>query len=224
METAEDIIAEIARRGRSEDRAGMAKFGINVDHAHGVSVRQIRELAKPFKRRHDLACALWASGVHEARIMASIIDDPTQITRDQLEMRVAELDSWDTTDGFAGDLVANTPFAWAMIEPWAHDEREFVRRAGFALLARLAVRDKTAADDKFANKLDLIRAYAADDRNFVKKAVNWALRQIGKRNRALNSHTVALANELIAMDSKAARWTGRDALRELTSEKVQSRL
>lgn len=224
MTTAEEVIAELRRRGRAADRASKARFAINVERALGVSVPELRRMARPLKRRHDLACGLWASGIHEARLLASFIDDPDAVSAAELDARAGDLDSWDVTDGFAGDLVARTPHAWAKVEPWAEDEREFVRRAGFALLAQLAVHDKAADDDAFIARLPLIRAHADDERNFVKKAVNWALRQIGKRNATLNALAVAEAEAMIAATSRAARWIGRDARRELTSEKVRSRL
>jgi 3-methyladenine DNA glycosylase AlkD len=167
---------------------------------------------------------LWESGVHEARILASIVDDPSQVTEAQMERWVREFDSWDVCDQVTGNLFDKTPFAYRKAAEWSRREEEFVKRAGFAVMAALAVQDKQASDEALTAFLPLIREQAHDERNFVKKAVNWALRNIGKRNITLNARAIALADELSRSESRAARWIGSDAYRELTSEKVRQRL
>ena len=220
--TVEQILAELKSRGSETNRAGMGRFGINVDNAFGVSVKELREIAKPVRRDHALAIDLWNTGLHEARLLATIIADVGQFTEPQIARWLSELDSWDVTDGFCGVLTKH-PKAWAYAKAWADRDEEFVKRAAFALMARLAVHDKTALDQTFLDVLPLIVRGSTDERNFVKKAVNWALRQIGKRNQSLNLAAIAVAEELADSKSRAARWIANDALRELTNEKVQAR-
>ena len=202
----------------------MARYSINTERAYGVSVRRLREIAKSVGRSHETAQQLWETGMHEARILASLVDEPVKVTPESMEAQVREFDSWDLCDGFCNNLFRKTPFAHAKVQEWAAREETFVRRAGFALMANLAVHDKRAADSLFEGYLKLIENAAADERNFVKKAVNWALRQIGKRSPELNEAAVACAERLATQESKAARWIAKDALRELTSEKVQAQL
>ena len=213
---AEAILAELRSLGSEKNRAGMARFGINTEKAFGVSMAAMRHLARKYKRRHDLAAGLWATGFHEARILAALIDDPKLVTRKQMDAWAAEFNSWDLCDQACMKLFAKTPYAAEKIAKWAKDKREFVRRAAFATIAGYTVHAKTATDDKFLPFLPLIEAHAADPRNFVKKAVNWALRQIGKRNPSLHTPALALAKELAASDDKTARWIGKDAVKELT--------
>ncbi len=208
----------------AENVAGMARFGINPEGTLGISVADLRKIAKELGRDHALAEALWQSGIHEARILAVLIDDPKQVDEDQAERWVVDVDSWDVCDQLCMGLLRKTPFAHAKAKAWCKRKETFVRRAGFALIATLAVHDKKAPDKTFAAYLPLIRRAATDERNFVKKAVNWALRQIGKRNAALNAAATALAEDLIATDDKTARWIGRNARRELTSDAVKSKL
>ncbi len=208
----------------AENVAGMARFGINPDGTLGISVADLRKIARELGRDHDLAEALWQSGIHEARILGVLVDDPKQVTEEQAERWVVDVDSWDVCDQLCMGLLRKTPFAHAKAKSWCRRKETFVRRAGFALIATLAVHDKKAPDKTFAAYLPLIRRAATDERNFVKKAVNWALRQIGKRNPPLNAAALALAEELVAMDDKTARWIGRDAGRELTSDAVKARL
>ncbi len=202
----------------------MARYGINTERAYGVSVRRLREIAKSVGRNHETAQQLWETGMHEARILASLVDEPVKVTPESMEAQVRGFNSWDLCDGFCNNLFRKTPFAHAKVQEWTAREETFVRRAGFALMANLAVHDKRAADSLFAGYLKLIEGAAADERNFVKKAVNWALRQIGKRSATLNKAAIACAERLASQESKAARWIAKDALRELTSEKVQVRL
>ncbi len=220
----EQIIALLEAEGSEENRAGMARYGINTERAYGVSVKRLREIAKSAGSNHEVAQELWATGMHEARMLASLVDEPAKVTPKAMDEKVAEFDSWDVCDGFCNNLFRKTPFAHAKVQEWTVREETFVRRAGFALMANLAVHDKKTTDSIFAEYLTLIEVAADDERNFVKKAVNWALRQIGKRSPGLNGAAIACAERLAARDSKPARWIAKDALRELTSDKVQARL
>jgi 3-methyladenine DNA glycosylase AlkD len=202
----------------------MARFGINVDNALGISVTQLRKLARQIQRDHDLAQQLWASGIHEARILASILDLPSEVSEAQMEAWAAEFNSWDLVDQCCGNLFDKTPFAWDKATQWSRREEQFVKRAGFSLMAYLAVHDKKAPDARFERFLPIIEREASDDRNFVKKSVNWALRQIGKRNGRLNEAAIRRAERIKRIDSKAARWIASDALRELTKPSVQQRV
>jgi 3-methyladenine DNA glycosylase AlkD len=194
----------------------MGRFGINIDRAFGVSIAAIRPLARRYRRNHELAAALWASGFHEARLLACFVDDPRQVTSKQMDSWAADFDSWDLCDQACLKLFAKTPFVDEKIPRWAKDEREFVRRAGFALLAAHAVHGKDVPDSVFRAHLSLIENASTDDRNFVRKAVNWALRQIGKRSASLHKPALALAKRLADSSDKTARWIGKDAVKELT--------
>ncbi len=204
--------------------AGMAHFGITTDKAFGIKHPELKKIAREYRKDHELAQELWASGYHEARLLALDIDDPKQVTETQAEAWVKEINSWDICDGFTGNLIDKTPFAYKKAIEWAHRDQEFVRRAGFALMAWLPVHDKKASEEKFDPFFPLILRYATDERNFVKKAVNWALRQLGKRSLALNRRAIQTARKIAKLDSKAARWVAKDALKELTSEKTAARL
>jgi 3-methyladenine DNA glycosylase AlkD len=224
METAEAILAELRAQGSAANVAGMARYGICADGTLGVPLPALRAVAKRVGRDHALAQELWASGVHEARMLAGFVDVPAEVTEEQMERWAADFDSWDVCDQVCANLFDRTPYAWEKAAAWARRDETFVRRAGFALMAALAVHDKRAPSERFDAFLPLISEAAGDDRNFVKKAVNWALRQIGKRDARLNAASVALAEELAERDDKAARWIGRDAFRELTSDVVRERL
>lgn len=203
----------------------MARFGINPDRALGVRVPDLRRLSKEIGTDHRLALALWKTGLHEARILASMVDDPAAVTEAQMEAWVGDFDSWDLCDQCCGNLFDKTPFAYTKSIEWATRDEEFPKRAGFALMAWAAVHDKRAEDRVFLDFLPVIEREAGDERNFVKKAVNWALRQIGKRNRRLHHAALAAAKRLSKRnDSRAARWIGTDASRELRSEAVVRRL
>jgi 3-methyladenine DNA glycosylase AlkD len=203
----------------------MARFGINPERALGVRIPDIRRLAKELGTDHGLALALWRTEVHEARILASMVADPERVTERQMESWVKGIDSWDVCDQVCGNLFDRTPFAGAKSIEWAGREQEFVKRAGFAIMAWRAVHDRAADDREFLELLPVIESQADDPRNFVKNAVSWALRQIGKRSRRLNRAAAAVAKRLAeGGDSPAAQWVGRDALRELTSDAVRARL
>ena len=218
------MMTRLEALGSAANRTGMARYGINTERALGISVTTLKGVAREVGRDHALATRLWASGIHEARMLATLIDQPAQVSAAQMEAWVADFDSWDLCDGACGKLFWRTPHARDKIARWTAREPEFVRRAGFALIAWLAVHDKKAGDADFLGFLRLIEANADDERNFVKKAVSWALRQIGKRNQALNAAAVDCARRLAQREERAARWVGKDALRELGSEKVRARL
>jgi 3-methyladenine DNA glycosylase AlkD len=222
---AAEIVARLKGMADPTALEGMARYGINPQHAYGgISVPTLRALAKEVGRDHALAEQLWASGVHEARILASMVDDPKQVTEEQMERWVRDFNSWDLCDQVCGNLFDRTPFAHAKAVQWSQQPEEFVRRAGFALMAWLAVHDKQMTAAQFEPFFPLMIQAAADERNFVKKAVNWALRSIGKRSPALNARAIEVAREMQQIDAKAARWIAADALRELTGEAVQRRL
>jgi 3-methyladenine DNA glycosylase AlkD len=201
----------------------MARFGINPKNTLGISVYELRRIARRIGKDHALALELWESSVHEARILAGFIEEPASVTEEQLEHWAAGFDSWDVVDQVS-DLIYRTPFVLQKIHEWASRDEEFVKRAAFSLIAELAAHDKKMTDADFEQFYPLIKKAAADVRNFVRKAVNWALRNIGKRNRALNARAIEVAGELRGMDSKAARWIAADALRELGSPAVQARV
>ncbi len=219
-----EVIVELRSMGDPKAAAGMAKYGIKADKALGISIPALEGLAKIIGKNHILAGKLWSSGIHEARILACMIDDPQEVTEAQLERWVKGFDSWDVCDQCCNRLIRKTNFARQKALAWASRPEEFVKRAGFVLMAVLAVHDKKATDKQFVPFFRLIQKGAVDERNFVKKAVNWALRQTGKRNRALNQKAIAVAEDIYRIDSKAARWVAQDALRELTDEKIQKRL
>jgi 3-methyladenine DNA glycosylase AlkD len=223
--TCEEVMTLLAARANEANCAGMARFGINTADAFGISIVELRKIARPLRGDHDLALALWLTGNHEARLLAGLIDDAERVTEEQLELWVAGFDSWDVCDQVCSNLFDRTPWAYAKAVEWSARDEEFVRRAGFVLMACLAVHDKEAPDEVFLGFLPIIAAAADDERNFVKKAVNWALRQIGKRNMALNAAAIAAAERLrAAAGSRSARWIAADALRELTSTACQKRL
>ena len=203
---------------------GMARYGIAVDEALGVSVPELRRLARSLGKDHGLALRLWRTGVHEARILAGMVDDPARVTQSQMERWVRDFRSWDLCDQVCMNLFDRTPFAFGKAGAWSRREPEFEKRAAFALMACAAVHRKDVGDQPFEAFLPTIERAATDERNYVKKAVNWALRQIGKRNAPLNRKAIATAERIRALDSRTARWIATDALRELTSPAVRQRL
>ena len=220
----EKYLKQLKSLSDPEAVAGMARFGINPDNTLGVSIPAIRKMAKEIGKNHALAQEFWSSGIHEARILAGMVDDPGEVTVEQMERWAADFDSWDVCDQVCSNLFDKTRFAYEKAHEWSGREEEFVRRAGFVLMATLSVHDKKAGDEKILEFLPLIKNGALDERNFVKKAVNWALRQIGKRNMDLNKAAILTANDIQKIDSKAAKWIASDALRELTDENIQMRL
>ncbi len=225
MASVDEVLGQLQGLARPGGREGMARFGINPERALGVRIPDIRRLARELGSDHALALALWRTGVHEARILASMVADPARVTERLMESWVRGFDSWDVCDQVCGNLFDRTAAGRAKSIEWAGRDQEFVKRAGFAIMAWRAVHDRDVADADFLELLEVIEREANDPRNFVKKAASWALRQIGKRNRSLNRSAVRVAKRLAEKgESSAALWVGRDALRELTSEAVRARL
>ncbi len=220
----EAILHELRSLANPHNVEGMARYGINPHNTLGVPIPHLRAAAKQVGRNHDLALKLWGSGIHEARILAAFVDVPGAVTEQQMESWVADFDSWDICDQCCGNLLDRTPFAYAKAVEWSARPEEFVKRAGFVLMAELACHDKKASDAPFLGFLPIICRESMDDRNFVKKAVSWALRQIGKRNAALNAEALRTAREILSIRSTSARWIAADALRELSSEEIRRKL
>jgi 3-methyladenine DNA glycosylase AlkD len=218
------VVAELRAVADPSRRPGMARVGINVDRALGVSIPNLRKLGRRHGPDHALALDLWRTNIHEARILASMIDHPLHVTREQMEEWVLDFDSWDLCDQVTGNLFDRTPFAASVARAWTRRPEEFVKRAGFSMIAARAVHDRTATDRTFTAWFPAIRRGAADERNYVRKAVSWALRQIGKRNLELNAAAIAEAETLSVSDIPSARWVGRDVLRELRLDETQRRL
>ena len=220
----EQVMRRLKSLANPEAAAGMARFGINPHSTYGISIPNLRAIARDVGKDHLLAQQLWSSGIHEARILASMVDRPLELTEEQMDSWARDFYSWDVCDQCCGNLFDKTEYAVEKAVEWSSGEEEFVKRAGFALMAWLAVHDKKAKDEQYMAFLPAIKSEATDGRNYVRKAVNGALRQIGKRNVKLNTKAIEVAQEVLEMDSKAARWTASDALRELTGEGVQKRL
>ncbi len=203
----------------------MARYGISTKSTnYGVKIPELRKMARQIGKNHDLAQELWNSDIRETKILAGMVDDPEMVTEAQIETWVKEFDNWEVCDQCCMNLFVKTKFAYQKCLQCSSREKEFVKRAGFVLMAVLAVRDRKADDEKFQQFFPAIKREAEDDRNYVKKAINWALRQIGKRNLSLNAKAIQVAREIQQRDSKSARWIASDAIRELTSEPVQERL
>lgn len=219
------IIKTVKSSGNKKDIEGMLRFGIRPKtKIYGVSIYELRKLAKKIKRNHALALKLWSSKIHEARLLAGFVDEPEKVTDGQMEKWVKDFDSWDICDQICSNLFDTQKTAYQKAISWSKRKEEFVKRAGFVMMACLAVHDKQAEDEKFLKFFPLIKKEAIDERNFVKKAVNWALRQIGKRNISLNKKAIGLAKEIQKMDFKSAKWIAKDAIKELTGQAVQKRL
>lgn len=216
-----EIIKRLKSLSNAENVAGMARFGINQENTLGISMPTLRKIAKEIGKDHKMAEKLWTSGIHEARILACLVDDPKMVTEEQMDRWVEDFDSWDVCDQCCGRLFDKTEWAYQKAEEWSERKEEFVKRAGFVMMATLAVHDKKAEVIYFKPFFPIIKREATDERNFVKKAVNWALRQIGKRNKRLNTLAIKVSKEIRKIDSTSARWIASDALRELTSDKVQ---
>jgi len=220
----DDILKKLNALSNPKAIEGMAKYGITPENTYGVSIPNLRKIVKEIGASHELAQQLWASGIRETRILASMMDDPKIVTEEQMESWVKDLDYWEICDQCCQNLFEKTKFAYQKAIEWSSNDKEFIKRAGFVLIARLAVKDTRADDGQFERFLPIIKREASDSRSFVKKAVNWALRQIGKRNLNLNKKAIETAREIQKTDSKSARWIASDAIRELTSKAVQGRL
>jgi 3-methyladenine DNA glycosylase AlkD len=221
--TVERIMSELKSRANAENVDGMVRFGINPNGTLGISIYVLRDYAKQIGTNHALALELWDTGLHETHLLASYIDDPKQVTEVQMETWVMDFDSWDVCDQVCS-LFEESPFAYQKVFEWSTRPEKFVKRAAFAILAGLAVHDKNATDDRFEQFFTIIESQAIDDRNFVKKSVNWSLRNIGKRNRRLNARAVVCAHRIAHIDSRSAHWIAADALRELTAKRTLARL
>jgi 3-methyladenine DNA glycosylase AlkD len=224
MASVEEVLLKLRAKARPDQLEGMARFAIVGEGRLGVSVPEMRKLAKEIGKDHKLAVELWKSGIPDARIVAGMVGEPDKLTEKQMEEWARDFDSWDVCDQVCMNLFEKTSLAEKKIHDWSQRDQEFVKRAAYALIACLAWHDKKAEDKKFTALFPVIKHGATDDRNFVKKAVNWALRNVGKRNPCLNRAAISLAKEIQQMDSKAARWIAADAIRELESEAVQQRL
>ncbi len=218
------VLAWLERRGSARNREGMARYGIVAPKVFGVSVSALQQLAKRLGRDHELAMALWDTGWYEARMLTAFVDEPDRVTAAEMDRRARDFDNWAICDAVCMHLFDRTPHAWRKVEQWSTKRGEFVRRAAFALLASLALHDKGAPDAPFVKALGLVERAAVDERNFVKKGVSWALRAIGRRNAALHARAMAVAERLAAMDDRAARWVGKDALRDLSKPAVRARV
>lgn len=220
--TAKTLLEHLHTLAPPHNQAGMARFGINTRQALGISIPILRDIAKSVKtsakegklNRHALAQDLWESGIHEGRLLAILTEDPKAMTETQTESWVRDVDSWDICDQLCGNLLCKTPFAEKRMVAWCADEAEFVRRVGIVMIAQFAVHDKKADDERFEPFFPLLERYAYDERNFVKKAVNWSLRQLGKRSAALLEQATACAERIKAQGTSSARWIAADALRE----------
>lgn len=224
MTSLKQALALLHAQARPAELAGMARFGMDTRHRLGVSVPVLRGLGKTIGRDHALALTLWDTGIADAQILASLVADPQAMRSREMDHWAGSMQSWDTCDQACSNTFRHSPLAWRKVAAWAPRHDEFVRRAAFSLLAALATHDKAARDDAFIAQFPLIEAAAGDERNFVKKAVNWALRNIGKRNVALNAAAIACAQGLRESGSRSARWVATNALSELCSEAVQGRL
>lgn len=224
MMKAEAVLEQLRSLGSADVLTRLDGFAIRPERAYGVSIPVLRKIARDIGRDHALAQELWSSGVHEARHIATLIEDPVQVTEEQMERWAKDFDSWSIVDGCCGNLFDKTPFAYAKVVEWSCRPEEYVKRAAFVLMATLSVHDKGAEDEEFLKFLPIIKRESTDERNFVRKAVNWALRQIGKRNLRLNEAAVSTAREINMIDSRGARWIASDTLRELTGDWVKARL
>jgi len=220
----DDILKKLKSLSNSKAVKGMAKYGITPDKAYGVSIPNLRKLGKEVGVNHNLAQRLWKSDIRETRMLASMIDDPELVTEEQMERWAKDFNYWEICDQVCQNLFIYTKFAYQKAVEWSSRDEEFIKRAGFALMAWLAFKDKEAKDEQFEKFFPIIKRESTDNRNFVKKAINWALRQIGKRNLNLNKKAIETVKEIQKIESKSARWIASDAIRELTSEAIQERL
>ena len=220
----DDILKRLKSLSDPRTVEGMAKYGITPERTYGVSIPNLRKIAKEIGKDHEFAQKLWGSDIRETRILASMIDKPETVTEEQMEEWVKDFDYWEICDQCCQNLFIKTDFAYQKAVDWSGRDEEFVKRAGFALMAWLAFKDKKAKDEQFEKFFPIIKREATDNRNFVKKAVNWALRQIGKRNLNLNMKAIETTKKIQKTESKSAKWIAHDAIKELTSDAIQERL
>lgn len=219
-----EVMKQLRSMGDPKNVEGMGRFGIKTENNLGNSVTFLRKFAKNIGKDHDLAVKLWESGIRDACMVAACIEDPNTVSETQVDKWVRDLDSWDICDHCCGHFFDQTPFAYKKVREWTKSNELFVKRAGFSLIAWLAVHDKKKTDKEFEDLLKIIKRESTDDRNYIKKAVNWALRQIGKRNWDMNKKAIEMAKEIRKIDSKSSKWIATCAIRELTSEKVKQKL
>jgi 3-methyladenine DNA glycosylase AlkD len=222
--TADEVLSRLKRLSSKKVRDGMARYGLPSDNALGISVGTIQKVAKEIGRSHELAESLWASGIYEARLLASFVDEPDKVTPAQMDRWCQDFDNWGVVDTVCFKLFDQSPHAWKKVDKWAKKKGEFQKRAGYVLLACLCGHDKQASDEQFLRCLPLIEAASTDERNFVKKGVSWALRGIGRRNFTLNQAATKLAKELSRSSDATARWLGKEALREFERPLVARQL
>ncbi len=222
--SSKEILKQLEALSNPRNVEGMARFGINPEKTYGVPIPTLRKMAKGIGKNHALAQQLWGSGIHEARLLATMIDDSEKVTEAQMESWVADFNSWDICDQCCSNLFDKTELAYQKAIEWSAKEREFTKRAGFVLMATSAVHDKSAPDEQFERFLPIIKRESTDERNFVWKAVDWALRQIGKRNLSLNQKAIETAKEIRAINSRSAKAIASRSLSELTDAKVKERL
>ena len=220
----QEIIQLLKSKENPQNLAGMSRYGINTEKAFGINLPILRTIAKSLGKDHELALNLWKTGYHEARMIAAFIDEPAKVTIQQMNDWVRDFNSWDICDQTCGTLFDKTPFAYDIAHRWSKEKSEYVKRAGFVMMAALAVHDKKSPDEKLLQFLPVIERESHDERNFVRKAVNWALRQIGKRSWFLREHAIATGEKISVQDSKSARWIAADALRELNDPKTTARI
>jgi len=219
-----NVLKDLKSMGKEKNIRGMGKFGIKTENNLGVSVTDIRKYSKKIGKDHGLALDLWKTGIRDARMLAACIEDPEKVTESQIEDWVKDFDSWDICDHCCGHLIDKTSFSYKKAKEWAKREKEFEKRAGFALIAWLALHDKKVNDKEFEKFFPLIKSESIDNRNFVKKAISWALRNIGKRNLKINKKAVELAKEIKKIDAVSSKWIANDVIKELTSGKIIKRL
>ena len=224
MSLSNEIFEKLKLKSRKDQLEGMSRYGININKRLGVSIPDIRKIAKEFGKNHLVALELWDVGLADAKITAALIDEPDKVTENQMEEWVKDIDSWDVCDQICMNLFDKTPYAWKKIIDWSKRDEEFVKRTAFSLLACLAWHDKKSDDNKFIDYFPLIKRNATDERNYVKKAVSWALRHIGKRNLNLHKAALKLASEIKQIDSKTSRWIGSDVIKDLNSDSTKRRL
>jgi len=224
MISVDKVLKKLEAKAKPDQLAGMARYGIAIEKRLGVSIPELRKIAKQIGKNHDLALEMWKTGISEAMILASMIDEPNKVTEKQMDEWTKDFNSWDVCDQVCMNLFDKHSLVWKKILDWSRRNEEFVKRAAFALLACLAVHNKEASDQKFIDFLPVIKREATDNRNYVKKAINWALRNIGKRNPNLNKAAITFTREIQQIDSKASRWIASNAIKELESDAVQKRL
>lgn len=219
-----DILEFLTEHSDKSRAKSLAHFGVEADKAYGIKMPVLRKLAKEIGKDTALAEELWNEGHHEGKLLAGLVANPKEVSLEQMDKWVNEIYSWDVCDQLCINLLVKMDVRWTLTERWVHDKAEYVRRAGLVMIVALRIHDKKAEDKDFEQFFHLLKKYAADERNFVKKAVNWAIRELGKRSVNHHPKMISLCHELLQMDSKSAKWSASDALRELESQKIKARL